>query len=107
MPLAAAFFRAVRVRVRGEADDVVLAVHNQGNPIPSKALPHLFAPMQRGSERYRAVGSEDLGLGLFIVNQIVLAHGGSLSVDSTPEQGTTFEVRLPRHASRSSGKNGP
>ena len=87
----------VRVRVQGEADAVVLAVHNQGPPIPEAAVPSLFEPMRRGAGAHRTGQAGSIGLGLFIVRQIALAHGGTVSVDSAPERGTTFTVRLPRH----------
>jgi signal transduction histidine kinase len=87
----------VRLRVQGEPDSVVLAVHNRGAPIPPGVIPHLFEPMRRGEGTGRANKTKSIGLGLFIVQQIVLAHGGTVGVDSTLEQGTTFTVRLPRH----------
>jgi signal transduction histidine kinase len=39
-----------------------------------------------------------IGLGLYIVKQVVDAHGGTVAVESTAENGTTFTVRLPRKA---------
>lgn len=45
--------------------------------------------------------SRSLGLGLYIAREIVLAHGGTVSVKSTGSEGTTFCVRLPRHAAAS------
>ncbi|WP_309892692.1 PAS domain-containing sensor histidine kinase [Archangium sp.] len=87
----------VRVRVQGEADSVVLAIHNQGKPIPAAAVPHLFTPMRRGDGAHRTGQPGSIGLGLYIVQQIALAHGGTISVDSSQERGTTFTARLPRH----------
>ena len=86
----------IRVETRGEDGTVVLSVSNLGEPIPAHVLPRLFEPMTRGTD----AGSErrSIGLGLFIVDQIVRAHGGTITVRSTAEEGTTFRVRLPRSA---------
>jgi PAS domain S-box-containing protein len=87
----------VRLRIHGEPDSVVLAVHNQGKPILPETLPLLFEPMQRGLEAGRGAKTGSIGLGLYIVRQIVIAHGGTINVDSTEQRGTIFTVRLPRH----------
>jgi PAS domain S-box-containing protein len=87
----------VRLHVQGEPDAVVLAVHNRGAPIPPDAIPQLFEPLRRGEGRGLSNKAKSIGLGLYIVQQIVLAHGGTIGVDSTLERGTTFTVRLPRH----------
>jgi PAS domain S-box-containing protein len=86
----------VTVRYRGEHDAVTLAVHNQGPPIPPQLRPHLFEPFRKG-EHAEDKARSSLGLGLYIVRQIVEAHGGTVDVQSNGEQGTTFTVRLPRH----------
>ncbi|MCP3139612.1 sensor histidine kinase [Pyxidicoccus xibeiensis] len=85
----------VRVETRAEDGVVELRVHNAGEPIRPEALPILFQPMKRGAGETEAT-SPGLGLGLYIVDRIVHAHGGSVSVSSTAEEGTTFCVRLPR-----------
>jgi signal transduction histidine kinase len=87
----------IRVSTWGEAKAVILTVSNEGPPIPAELLTTLFEPMTRGTEE----GSErrSIGLGLFIVDQIVRSHGGSLEVSSTVEAGTSFRVLLPRDAS--------
>jgi phosphoserine phosphatase RsbU/P len=66
-------------------------VHNHGSPIPSPVLPRLFEAFERGSTSDK-VG---LGLGLYIVKQIVEAHGGRVEVESTQAAGTTFRVLWP------------
>jgi PAS domain S-box-containing protein len=83
----------VTVTLLGEAQVVVLSTHNGGLAIPSEVLPYIFEPGRRGD-----VHSGGLGLGLFIVQQIVLAHGGSIEARSSPEEGTTFTAVLPRKA---------
>jgi PAS domain S-box-containing protein len=84
----------VQVRCRGEPEEVSIEVRNQGAPISPALLPHLFEPFRRGSQAGSGTGS--VGLGLYITRQLVLAHGGTLSVSSTTEEGTCFTVRLPR-----------
>jgi PAS domain S-box-containing protein len=89
----------VTVRVRETPEQVLLEVHNQGDPIAPELLPRLFQPMQRGVPGMdRATRS--VGLGLFIVQTIARAHGGTIDVTSLPEVGTTFTVRLPRDGGR-------
>jgi PAS domain S-box-containing protein len=90
----------VRVRLHGEPSSVVISVHNWGKPIPPGELPHLFEPMRRGSGAARSKKIQSIGLGLFIVQQIVLAHGGTIGVDSSEEKGTTFTIHLPRKPPR-------
>jgi two-component system, sensor histidine kinase and response regulator len=76
----------------GAADSALLRVSNAGRIAP-ESMPHLFDPFRRGQ---REAGRPDgLGLGLYIVEQIVKAHGGTVSVRSD-EQGTVFTVALPR-----------
>jgi PAS domain S-box-containing protein len=82
----------VRVAVDGDADELRLTVWNAGTPIPPVLLPVLFEPFRRGA----ASRGRGLGLGLYIVKQIVTAHGGDIDVHSTAENGTTFAVRVPR-----------
>ncbi|MCY1081194.1 sensor histidine kinase [Archangium lansingense] len=88
----------VRMETLGEDGTVMLSVHNAGRPIPPELLPRLFEPMTRGRLGGDAA-SRSIGLGLFIVANIVHAHRGTIEVRSEEAAGTTFTVRLPRHAS--------
>ncbi len=85
----------VHVHTRGQPDAALLEVHNFGTPIPSDLLPSIFNAMQRGDGGGQ-LRSRSVGLGLFIVYHIVSGHGGSVSVHSSADEGTTFAVRLPR-----------
>jgi PAS domain S-box-containing protein len=85
----------VRVETSGEEDAVLLRVHNTGEPIPPELLPRLFEPLTRGKKEKAGTTSRSIGLGLYIVNHIVRAHGGRVEVRSNPNEGTTFTVRLP------------
>jgi signal transduction histidine kinase len=84
----------VQVSIEGaRPDDVCIIVANRGR-IPPELLPHIFEPFRGGAER--SGGGERLGLGLFIVQEIVRAHQGTVSVRSGEDQGTQFVVQLPR-----------
>jgi PAS domain S-box-containing protein len=86
----------VQVAIDAEGEDVELRVHNRGAAIAPELKTTLFEPFRRGAQREDASQLRGLGLGLYIVRQIVLAHDGAVDVESTPEEGTTFTVRLPR-----------
>ena len=85
-----------RIDVRLYADDghAVIEVQDYGPGIPEADLPNLFSRFyQVQASRPRSSG---LGLGLFISNEIVRAHGGTITASSSEGQGATFTVRLPR-----------
>jgi len=85
--------RPVDVHIAADGDPVELSVTNEGPPIAPDLLPVLFDPFRRAD---RSVASRyGVGLGLYIVNEIVLRHGGSLAVVSDDER-TRFTLRLPR-----------
>jgi PAS domain S-box-containing protein len=97
----------VRVTVRGEGDEVVLVVNNKnaGEPIPEVLLPHLFEPFRRGAADDHT--RQGLGLGLYIVSEIVRAHDASIAVTSTATDGTTFTSRWPRAKVGNAGGGAP
>jgi two-component system, sensor histidine kinase and response regulator len=86
----------IQVRLDGtQADAVVLSVINAGI-IPPEVLPHLFDPFRSGERD--SSRSEGLGLGLYIVQQIVLAHGGEVEASVIDGTHTLFQVTVPRGA---------
>jgi signal transduction histidine kinase len=90
---------SVAIDVHGDENDITIAIHNRGAPIPADRLNGIFNPMKRGETRGRGTGggpSGNLGLGLYIADQIVKAHQGSIDVESSEGHGTTFTIRLPR-----------
>jgi signal transduction histidine kinase len=83
----------VRVFEAPDRQHIVTEVHNEGPPIPVETQKMLFDPFRRGAKAKRG----GLGLGLYIVQQIALAHGAICTVESLPENGgTTFRIRWPR-----------
>jgi signal transduction histidine kinase len=91
-----AFDQPVTLTLDGSSEDVVwFSVHNRGNPMPPDLLSRAFEPFSVGPQP--ADGRRrQMGLGLFIVEHLVNAHGGKVSAASTAEEGTTFIVTLPR-----------
>ncbi|HEX3765082.1 MAG TPA: ATP-binding protein [Kofleriaceae bacterium] len=83
------------VQIDGRAPGAIgVEVRNRGT-IPAEVLPILFSPF-RGSQQ-KELRSQGLGLGLFITDQIVRAHGGSIAAESAGGS-TTFRFDLPRRA---------
>ena len=87
--------KEINVTVMGEENSVVIAVQNEGPPISKELRATMFDPLVQGKKPDPT--RSGLGLGLFIVNEIVAAHRGTIEVTSTEDSGTIFSVRLPRH----------
>lgn len=88
--------REVLVALRGDSGSVHLSVQNYGNPIPEEAIGTIFDPLVRSADEELGQPSTSLGLGLFIVKEVVTAHGGAIEVSSSEADGTLFSVTLPR-----------
>lgn len=86
--------RPVRVSLRRVTGGCVITVSNEGEPIPREVLPSLFEPFRRGPGDGERAPARHMGLGLYIVQQIVQAHEGRVDVDSTPS-GTHFAIFIP------------
>jgi signal transduction histidine kinase len=86
--------RPVTIQVRFEGQEAVLRVSDQGEGIAAEHLRHVKEPFYRvDSARQRNTGG--FGLGLYLCNLIVDAHGGKMLIDSQPEQGTRVSIYLP------------
>jgi signal transduction histidine kinase len=83
----------VRIRANPNGDRAVrFSVDDTGPSIPAESLPHLFELFWQARDRRATLGT---GLGLSIARGIVEAHGGSISVESTPGEGSTFAFTVP------------
>jgi two-component system sensor histidine kinase/response regulator len=83
----------IRIDGRADARNVLVSIHN-GGVIPPEIRPKIFDPFRdRATARSRG-----LGLGLYIAQQIAMAHSGSVEVSSSADEGTRFTVALPRLA---------
>ena len=72
---------------------VKIAIADNGKGISPDDLPHIFERMYQCDQSRSAKGN---GLGLSIVKELVAAHKGTITVDSTPNRGTTFTLLLPK-----------
>ena len=85
----------VTVAISGEGSTVYLSVSDTGVGIPKKKQSEVF--QEFSSVRTRGLhGEKSTGLGLSIVKKIVDLHQGEISVESTPDEGTTFLIKLPQ-----------
>ena len=105
---------AVKYTPRGERVEVEVArrngqacvyVRDNGIGIPREDCDHIFDRFYR-VDKARSRETGGTGLGLSIVKQIVLAHGGTIEVDSRENEGSTFTVRLPLNLRVQGGRNG-
>jgi signal transduction histidine kinase len=82
----------VELRVEAGDGQARLVVRDHGIGIPREAQERIFQRFERAVPSHHFGG---LGLGLYIVRYIIEAHGGTIGVESTPGQGSTFTVTLP------------
>lgn len=82
----------VTVALAGDDPTRVRLTVDNGGVVPEAVQLHIFEPFRRGTPE----GSRGLGLGLYIVQQLVAAHGGSVTFTSSAHAGTRFVVELPR-----------
>ncbi|MGE3172619.1 MAG: sensor histidine kinase [Planctomycetota bacterium] len=83
----------VRIELEASAEQALLRVHDDGQGMDGETLEHAFVPFWRG----RDSGTGGSGLGLFLVRELVEAHGGTVRAESPGAgRGSSFSVRLPR-----------
>jgi signal transduction histidine kinase len=90
----------IAVSAHGDGPAITLTVQNYGKTIPAEFLQTIFEPLvrgQSGDDTSRDSSSDNLGLGLYIANQIVLSHKGTLTVESNDKDGTTFKAIFRRN----------
>lgn len=89
----------VELSIAGDEKGIVLEVRNEGPPIAANVLPIIFDPLVRdiSMDRSRPRRPGSIGLGLYIVHEIVTSHGGTIKATSSAESGTIFCASIPRH----------
>ena len=87
----------IRVGLKGEPKFVMLTVGNDGVPIPADKIKRVFDPLTRVvTDENADLTSGNLGLGLYITKEVVVAHGGTIEVTSSEADGTIFTACFPR-----------
>jgi signal transduction histidine kinase len=84
----------ITISLRAESNKQIVTISDQGQGIPSEHLPFLFERFYRVSGHANKRGT---GLGLFICKQIIQAHHGEISVETSPGKGAAFLIELPVH----------
>jgi signal transduction histidine kinase len=85
----------ITLSIAEQDNTVVIAIHDQGMGIPADDLPHLFERFYRASN-VSVDNISGVGIGLYVVKEIVSLHGGTVTIQSEEGQGSTFTIRLPR-----------
>jgi two-component system, sensor histidine kinase and response regulator len=91
---------SIRLELKVEDSACIMQVHDEGIGIPEADWPNIFEKFYRASNANTIPGTPGTGLGLAIVKQAVELHGGTISVASEIDKGTTFTILLPKAAHR-------
>ncbi len=91
---------SIKLTLRAERvnEDIVITVTDTGKGIPANHLPYIFNRFYRAQKHHSQNEIKGTGLGLAIVKHAVEAHGGNVSVTSTPGQVTMFKIVLPQES---------
>lgn len=84
----------VEVEIVSEAEQTIFNVRDSGSGIPEEDLPHVFERFYK-ADKARTPEKGGTGLGLAIVKELVEAHGGNISVESRPREGSVFRFTIP------------
>lgn len=93
---AVRYGKDVSIRLREDAETLLIEVADDGPGIPEGDRQRLLEPFMRGDEARGRIGSEGFGLGLAIAQSIALAHGGSLTLHDNHPRGLLVRIALPR-----------
>jgi signal transduction histidine kinase len=86
--------RPILVEIRATSERVHVAVTNEGRGIAPEDLPRLFSRFVRTEDATRGT-VKGIGLGLYIAQELVIAHGGEIGAESVPGGRTTFHFTIP------------
>lgn len=92
----------VTIKLSSTPENIILSVHNWGNPIPENEQENIFKQFKRA---HAAIESSKAGwgIGLTLVKGLAEAHGGSVTLSSSEKEGTTFCVLLPNESASFAG----
>ena len=90
---------SVTIGVENKEDEIVISVHNFGDPIDKQNQSDIFKFLNRGSEP-KSSGLESWGMGLTLVKSVAKAHGGKVDLTSNKKDGTTFSIFLKKYANK-------
>jgi signal transduction histidine kinase len=96
----------VSLTLKQNESGIELVIWNAGPTISAGEMPHIFDPLIRGSSAEHPPMNRpgSIGLGLYIVREIVTSHGGRITAVSTAEVGTSFTIELPWGPTKNSGQ---
>jgi signal transduction histidine kinase len=94
----------VKMQVRADENEVLISVRDTGRGISPQQMERLFDPYFQAAHGDQGIGT---GLGLSIIKHLVELHGGSIVVDSVPDSGSVFNVRLPKEGAATAGAEMP
>lgn len=85
---------SITLRTHTQDDHAIISMQDTGIGIAAADLPHIFEHFYR-ADQARSTETGGSGLGLSIAQKIVDSHNGTIEVESTPGQGSTFSIKLP------------
>ena len=85
--------RTITITLEKKQDEIIISIQDEGDGIKEEDINNIFTKYYTSAKKYSNIG---VGLGLYIANKIIIAHGGKIKAKNNKDKGACFSIVLPK-----------